>query len=508
MTNMKQFARINRRYYLKGIGGAALALPFLEILQGKEVQAQAATESRLIVCYAGQAMGGDSDKTPHGFRPPMEGKLSEMTLPLSLEPLGGRALWTGAYTHSRFGAKVEPIRDWPGEVYDVRKHVSVITGMKIPLGSGVASATTFHHSGTISPQLAGVSSNGKSPACYGPTADGIAEAQLGGEAIRCLVQAGHYGNGMQYANCISWREVNGKLTPLVGQASPQAMFRALFENFVPDPVMVDDALQARLVARRRSVVDLMGEAATSLHSRLGIEDRERLQVHLDGISTLKTRVDALSVGNTEGCHLPQDPGPDSPYVGGVGGNKGDGGHDPGEGWSNEEKRAEAFIDLLVTAMACGMSRVGTIQFTYHQSFINGENPTGLIGDQHQIGHGGGVDRANGSPNNSVSLCHHFPVRYFGTLVGRLASTRIHPDRTLLEDTAAGLFFEAGHGEEGAHSGDEMASLIAGGAGGLLQGSHVRLEGEPPARVLASMLKAVGCEGKLGEVSSHERLFGA
>lgn len=51
----------------------------------------------------------------------------------------------------------------------------------------------------------------------------------------------------------------------------------------------------------------------------------------------------------------------------------------------------------------------------------------------------------------------------------------------------------------AHSGDEMACLIAGGAGGLRQGEHIRVEGEHPARVLSSLLSAVGCEAKLGDL---------
>jgi hypothetical protein len=73
-----------------------------------------------------------------------------------------------------------------------------------------------------------------------------------------------------------------------------------------------------------------------------------------------------------------------------------------------------------------------------------------------------------------------------------------------------LVFEAGHGgieKITAHSGDEMCALVAGGVGGLRQGEHIRLPNEHPARVLTSMMKAVGGEPRLGEIDGFiDRLF--
>jgi hypothetical protein len=503
--------QLNRRALLRGLGGATLALPFLEYFQPRRAAAQTEAEnSRLILCYAGQAMGADGDGSRHRFRPEREGRLVEMSLPLSLQPLGGRELWPGSYRHPRHGSFVEPVRNWPGEVPDVRDRVTVVTGLHIPL-TGPASANSYHHRGTVSPALSGTSSHDNSPRCNGPTADVLFEEHFGSPpALRCLVQAGNYGNGGAFDDVLSWRRnAAGGMDAIAAQVSPRAMYHALFEGFVPRSE-TPDAEAARALRRRRGVLDLVLPAAQDLNARLGMGDRQRLQAHLDGLSTLQSRLSTLdSADRSAACVAASDPGEDPRYAGGSGGDGG--GFNEGQGWSGEEKRAEAFIDMLVLALACDMTRSATLMFSYHQSFLNGEPPTGLRGDQHQIGHGGPVERANGSGNDSVALCHHYPVRYFGYLVGKLAGVQVGPDRTLLDEVGCGLFFEAGHGRyEGnwnAHSGDEMACLIAGGAGGLVQGRHVRLEGEHPAKVVASLLGAVGCDPVLGDIrGAHARLF--
>lgn len=499
-----------RRRILRGVGGATLALPFLEYdLRGPR-RAWAAPVPKLIVCYSGQAMGGDGDRTTHRFRPAMPGRLADQTLPLSLEPLGGRERWSGRYRHPRRGEIVAPVRNWPGEVADVRDRVTVVTGLRVPLNQGPAPAESYHHRGTVSPVLSGTRGRGTSAACGGPTADVIAEeAWRAPPTLRCLVQAGNYGNGGSLDSTMSWQVRNGTLTGIRAQVSPRATWNALFGGFQPPAPGRDDALVERQRAQRRrqGILDLVLPATRELHGRLGGADRQRLEAHLDGLRTLDERIRELELaGNDQpglsACAVPADPGEDPRYTGGRGGDGG--GFAAGEGWSAEEKRAEAFVELVTMALACNLARTATIMFSYHQSFLNGEVPTGLRGDQHQIGHGGPVERANGSPNDSVALCHHFPVRYFGLLVERLSRTASGPDRSLLDDVAMALLWEAGHGMyEGnmsAHSGDEMCALVAGRAGGLRNGEHVRLPGEHPARVLTTLLGAVGLSPRLGALS--------
>jgi hypothetical protein len=75
-----------------------------------------------------------------------------------------------------------------------------------------------------------------------------------------------------------------------------------------------------------------------------------------------------------------------------------------------------------------------------------------------------------------------------------------------------MLFEGGHGivsedptstpdKPGPHSTDNMFAIIAGRAGGLAPGQHVKTNKAHPAQVLISGLHAVGVPGdQLGEVS--------
>ena len=68
--------------------------------------------------------------------------------------------------------------------------------------------------------------------------------------------------------------------------------------------------------------------------------------------------------------------------------------------------------------------------------------------------------------------------------------------------------EGGHGLDpssgnmnSSHSTENMACLIAGRAGGLRAGEHIRLQNKQPAQVLATAMNAVGVPTTgLGEVS--------
>jgi hypothetical protein len=82
---------------------------------------------------------------------------------------------------------------------------------------------------------------------------------------------------------------------------------------------------------------------------------------------------------------------------------------------------------------------------------------------------------------------------------------------VLDNVAACYLIEAGGGysyESGAaftaHSTDNMAMLVAGGAGGLVRGEHVvaPANANHTANVLISAMHAVGVEQDLGEVEGY------
>ncbi len=490
--------RADRRAVLRGATGAALSLPFLELFSNG-AHAQKAAPKRLIVCYAGGAMGGDGDRAPLPFVPVRTGKLADMPLPLSLHPLGGAATWPGTYLGSGGQVVKEPMHGAVAMTTpDVRKWVSVITGLRLP-GSGAAAAQSMGHRGTVSPLLSGTTGSGSSARCNGETADVVADRAFGQgkRVIRALVQARNYGNGGGEDMYMSWRREATGMQPNAGQVSPSNLFDALLGGF--DPAQAGQGSDAGERQRRRRLlsIDMVLPARGRLVAQLGSEDRKRVERHFDLLTQLHARVRDLDAGLT-GCAAPRSPGADPP-LGGIGSPRGGGGQNfgDGEGYSNELRRAEVFADLIAFAMSCDLSRVATIQYLYTQTFMNAMQLTGLRSDIHQVSHGGGT--ANGSGNDAVGLCHHYSVRSFAYLVNRIASIEDEGGKSAIENTALVLTYEAGHGPS-SHSGNNMACLVAGTVGGLLAGEHVRLDNVHPAKVLVTALGCVGLPAKLGELT--------
>jgi hypothetical protein len=99
------------------------------------------------------------------------------------------------------------------------------------------------------------------------------------------------------------------------------------------------------------------------------------------------------------------------------------------------------------------------------------------------------------------------VKQLARLTKKLGERTEADGSTLLDHSAAVLIFEGGHGFAGefnkgdsSHSTENMCVLIAGRAGGLAAGRHVRAVNKHPANVVLSAMRAVGVRGPLGEVA--------
>src|SRR5262245_58606137 len=111
--------RLDRRAVLRGAGGTALALPFLEIM-GEGKPRAATAPKRYIMAYAGISLTGDSLPTPHPhfWTPSKTG--TGYDLSRDLAPLGNVPF-------------SNPVRSF--KAYGVQDQVSVVSGLKIPWGN-------------------------------------------------------------------------------------------------------------------------------------------------------------------------------------------------------------------------------------------------------------------------------------------------------------------------------------------------------------------------------------
>mgnify|MGYP002634916072 CR=1 FL=1 len=473
---------LNRRTFLRGALGTAVALPTLEIMLNSNGTAWASGGSickRFFVGFGGHALGADGD-TVHNE-----------VVPVATGP--GYDLRRATATLANHG--------------NVAADISIISGLRIPYntGGGIPAGgwNSDFHIQALGPLISGMRNNANDDhGVNGPSSDQIVAEAIGQDTLfKSLVyqvQASWYltASAPYGRDLISYRQEGNSIIAIPGQTSPRVAYDTLFTSFVP----ADDgdaAIKASELLKRQSVIDLVRADYQRLVPKLGTVDRQRMQRHLDEIRDLENLLDATGPSQGEICQLLADPGTD-PAIGGD--NEGSNGvdFDVNKGWSDEDGRARILADLVHMAFACDMTRSASMLYTMAQSHMNSISYTGLAYDQHEVGHA-----YQGTGFVSDVVAWHYD--HFGYLVAKLRDT---PEGagSLLDNCALVYMNEAGHGYDPgsgdtitAHSTENMVCLTAGRAGGLVAGEHIVADGYHPGNVLNSAMKAVGVDQNLGEV---------
>ena len=478
--------RLPRRSFLRGAGGFAMALPALEIMQAKAGGDLA--PQRYFVGFAGTSTGFPTFDT-------------DLLVP---DTVGA------AYDTKR---ALQPITD-----LGINDHVSVVTNMEIPWGDAgsipSAGRRRQWHATSTAPLISGVRGQDNSERPTAPSSDQVVAEAIAGDtlhpSISYRVQAAYYrgsnGDGGDRGR-ISYRMVDGSLQPVDPIISPRLAYESLFTGFIPpDPAEAAEALAA--IRRRKSAVDIVAEDTQKLIPKLGTVDQQRLTRHFDELRALETRLDQIQPPTEGACEILPEPGEDPP-IGGAVENGDTNGYASGGAYSDEETRVQVLTDLMYMAFVCDISRVGSVMYTMAQCFLNAFPLKGHASDIHELGHygvGGGMD---GLIAVSDGVAWH--VQHWGRLLQMLRDTTDFDGRTVLDNTAAVLLFEGGHGfdpesgdDNSVHSSENMAVLIGGHAGGLNPngGVHVPAPGQHPVNVVNTAMRAVGVDQDLGEVSGH------
>ncbi|NUP09260.1 MAG: DUF1552 domain-containing protein [Polyangiaceae bacterium] len=489
--------RTRRRTMLRGLGGIALALPFLELLDAPKAKAGGgAKPMRYIFGFGGSSLGIDG---------------MDAVIPASEGALAGQIT-----------RGLQPLEDLG--LTDV---VSIVSGLEIPYGpDGSIPAGGRYiewHSSSPCPLACGVRTQPGDESLQGPTSDWIVAEQiaqgLANQVLAYRVQAAFYRGSNDTGGIrgrLSARMNGGTLEDVPPISSIKTAYQGLISGFVP-PDPGEAAAAQFLLERRKSVIDLVRGDTEKLLPKLGKADKVRLERHFDELRALEARLAAVEPPDSPACQAVGDPGEDPPIGGAVeNGEQGSGGgYDSNAAYSDEEKRATVLVDLIHMAMACDMARVANLLFTYSQCFLNMNPIYGYPTDLHEMSHysmGGGEEGANAMADG---IAWH--VKHWGRLLQKLRDTEDFDGSSMLDSTSAVLCFEGGYGYDpeqdaqgSAHSSENMAVLIGGRAGGLHMsgGKHLPRAGRHPAEVINTAMQAVGVDQQLGEVSgSFDELFG-
>ncbi|MFO0709878.1 MAG: DUF1552 domain-containing protein [Sandaracinus sp.] len=248
-------------------------------------------------------------------------------------------------------------------------------------------------------------------------------------------------------------------------------------------------------AADRAILSAVRDDVSELRGALGTSERVKLDLHLDALNEVDASL--TSMGMMMGTCTSPDLG-----VGSL---------DASALYAPESFSTllRAQIDLTVTAMACGLTRVGVIQNSHHTSELIMSRimgapmyTPGYDMRSHQASHyGARHDRlSDNTLFNRYVQQRVWWVSQFRYLLDQLAA-RPEADGTMLDYSVVLLASEVADGNTHLHS--DMPFVLAGGAGGSIAGGRVmELDGRRHGDLLVSICQAMGHSiDRFGDASS-------
>lgn len=417
--------RFGRRRLLKGAAGLTLMLPWLRAL---DARAADVWPRRLLVFFHPNGV------LPQAWFPTPGQDESSFTLSPSLsvlEPFRRQLLILE-------GLDLKCASAGPGEPHQ-QGMGAVLTGRPLLEGSMMGS------DGTLAGWASGISLDQR-----------IAQEVGIGTALGSLLLGVRSGGG-DVLHHLSYAGANQPV-PVIDD--PRLAFDQLFStfSFTPDPA------QEQLRQRRASVLDAVRAQIGAAQKRLSAAERGQLEEHLAMVRDLERRLTASVSGDS--CSKPAQPP------------------------SLDADSAEAMpqiarlqIDLMVTALACDLTRVGCLQFSQAENGIAFpwlDSPM----NGHDLSHLGNSDPTR----EQLGWRDRWYAEQFAYLLERLRSVP-EGGGTLLDHTLVFWVNEVAVGNT--HSSANMPFVLAGGGAGFRMGRHVRFPSRSHSDLLLSILHGMG-----------------
>jgi hypothetical protein len=242
---------------------------------------------------------------------------------------------------------------------------------------------------------------------------------------------------------------NGPNSPNLPEYDPVALYDRVFGDGFSSGT--SPSVASVTLTTRRSVLDVVAADTKALQARLGSNDRQRLDQHLQGIVDLEKQLQGMP--STVTCAKPTRPTSSYPAI------------------DNEQIQWEPLIaaqnELLAFSLACDQTRVFTYRlspcndYTVYPGFPTFKadpNSTDTGTSMHAYTHYEGSDQPN------VQKCVTFSMSKFAQLLELLMAT---PDGTgtLLDNCAILGFTECTEGHTHNASGQPGIPIIVAGRGG-------------------------------------------
>jgi len=430
---------MNRRRFLRGVAGAALAVPFLE---GMRRVGAAEPEKKVYSFFIRQ--GNGCQQAGYGTEP-------ERFWPRSLGTLTKDILGT---TNSDRALAI--LADYATKLTLVRGTRFAFPG----IGCG--------HSGGLNQVLTAqnLTGEGATTLAQGMSVDYFISQKKNTPGIEPLTlmsgpQSAYIAHGLSYSGPGQLRGAKN---------NPFAVYTSLM-GVAGSP----EVLQ-QLATRRRSVNDLVrGEMQDLLgSSKLSTADRTRLDMHFQSIRDLEVGM---------ACTLAADKVTSMEQVKTV-----------FEANENRVKVADMMCELAALAFACDATRTGTLQIGMGNDSTRYTVDGVLQNTFHRISHRIDSDGSEGTPIDNADLLHHGIDKIFAGVfkrfLDRLDAYLGPSGGTLLDDSLVLWTNDLANGPP--HSYSNIPQVMAGGAGGFLKtGQYIDAGNVTHNKLLNTIINAVG-----------------
>jgi len=454
MQNRSRRFGLSRRRLLQSLGLGAAAAPLLPLLNASG--AEAVLPKRLVLFFSpdGAAardyntvidwkpQGTETDFTFHAMHAPLEPYKSKIVVPWGLTHTSGGAgeahaygmagLWTASTLHEPHeGADFDGgngHRTGWGSAASIDQIVAQAFGSAMPyaVAPNDANQETPYRSVAL-----GVS-------CGNPTS-------------------------------LTRMTYTGDKAPIHPEMNAQAAFDRLFAGVTPStgtPPMEDPNV-ARERAEQGAAVDFLKGDLERLRARVGTEDYQKIDAHLEGLLAIERRITS---GNpttpTATCSLPERP----PAGGGRNG-------------PTYPDQIVDMIDVLASSLACDVTRVASLQLSYGFSNVT-HTWLGHSSAHHSMSHDGTDRRVE------LQAIDTWYAQQFAYLLEKLDSVP-EGNGTLLDNTLVVWGRELG---STAHRMERTPLIIAGGArGALTTGRFLNFDRQQHAALLVSIAQLMGIE---------------
>ncbi len=430
-----QQSRLTRRTVLRGLG-VSLALPWLESLAPRAV--------------AGPAVGASGPQrmafmfVPNGvhlpdWTPSQDGY--GFDLPHILSPLASvqdDLLVISGLTHDKGRAN----GDGPGD--HARSASVFLTGAqpRKTAGENIRSGVSVDQ---VAAQAAG-------------TATRFASLELGCEAGR---SAGNCDSGYScaYSSNVSW---SSESTPVAKETNPRLVFERLFGD---GAARGRDQNAARREELKKSILDFISEDARKLQSKLGSNDKQKLDEFLNGVREVERRIERADDDPKISIDV------DYPIPKGT----------P----SDYGQHIRLMCDMMVLAFQTDRTRIATCMLADAGS-NRSYRQINVADGHHDLSHHRG-DAAKHAKIREINRFHVSQLAYF---LQKLKSTP-EGDGNLLDKSM--ICYGSAISDGDRHNNENLPVLLAGHGGGQIDtGRHIRVAPETPmCNLFMSMLDRFG-----------------